>query len=79
MNTQEIDLGLDSGNGRLKAFSSDNYSVRISSLLYFPYAEFTPGELDNESGHIVYDGDSRSDLWGKQWLIGTGLTQYCYL
>lgn len=70
MNTQEIYLGLDSGNGRLKAFSSNDYSVRISSLLYFPHAEFTPGELDNESSHIVYDGGSRSDLWGKQWLIG---------
>ncbi|NES64439.1 MAG: ParM/StbA family protein [Okeania sp. SIO2D1] len=70
MNTQNIYLGIDSGNGRLKALSSNSRTVRIPSLLYFPHSEIEPGELDNESSHIVYAGGSRSDLWGKQWLVG---------
>ncbi|MDJ0554345.1 MAG: ParM/StbA family protein [Microcoleaceae cyanobacterium MO_207.B10] len=68
--TQDIYLGIDSGNGRLKALSSNGYSVRIPSLLYFPHSEISVGELDNESSHIVYAGGSRSDLWGKQWVVG---------
>lgn len=70
MSTQDIYLGIDSGNGRLKALSSNGYSVRIPSLLYFPHSEISVVELDNESSSVVYDGGSRSDLWGKQWLVG---------
>ncbi|NES64106.1 MAG: ParM/StbA family protein, partial [Okeania sp. SIO2D1] len=70
MSTQDIYLGIDSGNGRLKALSSNGYSIRIPSLLYFPHSEITPGELDSESSHIVYEGGSRSDLWGKSWIVG---------
>ncbi|NES64005.1 MAG: ParM/StbA family protein, partial [Okeania sp. SIO2D1] len=69
-NPQEIQLGIDSGNGRLKALSSNNHSVRIPSLLYFPHSEISVGELDNESSYVVYEGGSRSDIWGKQWLVG---------
>lgn len=70
MSTQDIYLGIDSGNGRLKALSSNGCSVRIPSLLYFPHSEINCGELDDESSHIVYEGGSRSDLWDKQWIVG---------
>lgn len=70
MSSQDIYLGLDSGNGRLKALSSLGNINRIPSLLYFPHSEINCGNLDNESSHIVYTGGSRSDLWGKSWIVG---------
>lgn len=70
MSTQDVFLGINSGNGRLKALSDKGYTIRIPSLLYFPHSEINCGELDNESSHIVYAGGSRSDLWGKSWVIG---------
>ena len=70
INTQDIYLGIDSGNGRLKALSSNGYSLRIPSLLYFPHSEISVGELDNESTYLLYEGGSRSDLWGKTCVVG---------
>ena len=70
ISTQEISLGIDPGNGRLKALSSNGYSIRIPSLLYFPHSEISVGQLDTESSHVVYTGGARSDLWSKQWILG---------
>ena len=70
MNTQDIHLGIDSGNGRVKVLSSDGFSARIPSLLYFPQSPISPGQLDNESAYVVYEGGLRSDLWGKSWVVG---------
>ena len=70
MNTQDIYLGIDSGNGRLKALSDTGYTVRIPSLLYFPQTPISPGQLDNESAYVVYEGGLRSDLWNKTWVVG---------
>ena len=53
INTQDIYLGIDSGNGRLKALSSNGYSLRIPSLLYFPHSEISVGELDNKSTYLL--------------------------
>ena len=70
MNTQDIHLGIDSGNGRLKALSDTGYTVRLPSLLYFPQAQISPGQFDKESAFVVYEGGPRSDLWGKSWFVG---------
>lgn len=70
MNTQDIHLGIDSGNGRLKALSDMQDTVRIPSLLYFPQAQISPGQLDKESSYVVYEHGSRSDLWNKSWFVG---------
>ena len=70
MNTQEVYLGIDSGNGRLKALSDMQDKVRIPSLLYFPQAQISPGQLDKESSYVVYEHGSRSDLWNKSWFVG---------
>ena len=70
MNTQDIHLGIDSGNGRVKVLSSDGFSARIPSLLYFPQAQISPGQLDKESAYVVYEGGLRSDLWNKSWVVG---------
>ena len=70
MITQEIYLGIDSGNGRVKGLSDTGYTVRIPSLLYFPQAQISPGQFDKESAFVVYEGGPRSDLWGKSWFVG---------
>lgn len=70
MNTQDIHLGIDSGNGRLKALSDTGYTVRIPSLLYFPQTPVSPGQLDKESSYVLYEHGSRSDLWNKSWVVG---------
>ena len=65
INTQDIYLGIDSGNGRLKPLSGKGYSLRIPSLLYFPHSKISVTELDNESTYLLHEGVSKSDLWGK--------------
>ena len=70
MITQDIYLGIDSGNGRVKCLSSNGFTVRVPSLLYFPQNLISPGQLDNESAHVVYEGGLRSDLWNKSWVVG---------
>lgn len=70
MINQDIHLGIDSGNGRLKALSDMQDTVRIPSLLYFPVTQISPGKLDNESAFVVYEGGPRSDLWNRSWFVG---------
>lgn len=70
MITQDIHLGIDSGNGRLKALSDTGCTVRIPSLLYFPQTPISPGQLDKESSYVVYEHGPRSDLWNKSWFVG---------
>ena len=70
MSNQDIYLGIDSGNGRVKGLSDTGYPVRIPSLLYFPQAQISPGQFDKESTFVVYEGGLRSDLWNKSWIVG---------
>ena len=70
MSNQDIYLGIDSGNGRVKGLSDTGYTVRIPSLLYFPQAQISPGQFDKESTFVVYEGGLRSDLWNKSWIVG---------
>lgn len=70
MINQDIHLGIDSGNGRLKALSDMQDTVRIPSLLYFPQTQISPGQLDKESSYVIYEHGSRSDLWNKSWVVG---------
>lgn len=67
---QRENIGIDSGNGRLKALSSNGCAVRLPSLLYFPNKEFIQGDIDDNSSFIVYEGGTRGDLWGCKWIIG---------
>lgn len=70
MIAQDIYLGIDSGNGRVKALSSNGFSIRVPSLLYFPQTLISPKQLDNESAYVVYESGLRSDLWNKSWIVG---------
>ena len=43
---QNTQVGIDSGNGQLKLESSNGFSLKMPSILYFPHSDVTMGDID---------------------------------
>ncbi|NET46501.1 ParM/StbA family protein [Okeania sp. SIO2B3] len=72
LRTERICLGIDSGNGFLKAYTDKGHSIKIPSYIYTPSSETESNIVAKEGCSVVYLSGSRySDLGGKQWLIGS--------
>ncbi len=72
LRTSHLNVGIDSGNGFLKAFSDMGHSVKIPSYIYEPTAETESNIVAHEGCSVVYLSGSRSgELATKQWLIGS--------
>ncbi len=72
MRTAYLNIGIDSGNGFLKAFSDMGHSTKIPSYIYDPKAETESNIVAKEGCSVVYVSGSRSgELGNKQWLIGS--------
>ncbi len=70
--TAHLNVGIDSGNGFLKAFTDMGHSIKIPSYIYDPKAETENNIVAHEGCSVVYVSGSRvSELGGKQWLIGS--------
>jgi len=67
---QNTQVGIDSGNGQLKLESSNGFSLKMPSILYFPHSDVTMGDIDQLSSYIVYEGGTRGDLLNKGWVVG---------
>jgi hypothetical protein len=58
-------MGIDSGNGFLKASSDKGLSAKASSYNYTPKAETENNILDKERCSVLYSPGVRVDLKGK--------------
>ena len=63
--TEKHYIGIDSGNGSLKAFSDKGLSAKASSYNYTPKAETENNILDKEGCSVLYSPGVRVDLKGK--------------
>ena len=64
-------IGIDSGNGFLKAFSDKGLSTKIPSYICLPKAETENNIIDKEGCSVLYFSGVRADLIGKRFLIGS--------
>ena len=64
-------IGIDSGNGFLKAFSDKGLSAKIPSYICLPKAETENNIIDKEGCSVLYFSGVRADLIGKRFLIGS--------
>ena len=58
-------MGIDSGNGFLKASSDKGLSAKASSYIYAPKAETENNIVDKERCSVLYSPGVRADLKGK--------------
>ena len=63
--TEKHYIGIDSGNGFLKAFSDKGLSAKVPSYIYAPKAETENNIVDKEGCSVLYSPDVRADLKGK--------------
>ena len=64
-------MGIDSGNGFLKASSDKGLSAKASSYIYAPKAETENNIVDKEGCSVLYSPGVRADLIGERFLIGS--------
>ena len=69
--TEKHYIGIDSGNGFLKAFSDKGLSAKVPSYIYTPKAETENNILDKEGCSVLYSSGVRADLIGERFLIGS--------
>ena len=69
--TEKHYIGIDSGNGVLKASSDKGLSAKASSYIYAPKAETENNILDKEGCSVLYSPGVRADLIGERFLIGS--------
>lgn len=70
--TKHLNIGIDSGNGFLKAFSDEGDSVKIPSYIHIPQDETESNIVAKEGCYVLYVSGSRvTELGGKKWLIGS--------
>ena len=69
--TEKHYIGIDSGNGSLKASSDKELSAKASSYIYTPKAETENNILDKEGCSVLYSPGVRADLIGERFLIGS--------
>ena len=58
-------MGIDSGNGFLKASSDKGLSAKASSYIYAPKADTENNIVDKEGCSVLYSLGVRADLKGK--------------
>ena len=58
-------MGIDSGNGFLKASSDKGLSAKASSYIYAPKAKTENNIVDKERCSVLYSSGVRVDLKGK--------------
>ncbi|MDE5083476.1 MAG: hypothetical protein O4859_20470 [Trichodesmium sp. St18_bin1] len=58
-------MGIDSGNGVLKAFSDKELSAKAPSYIYAPKADTENNIVDKEGCSVLYSLGVRADLKGK--------------
>lgn len=63
--TEKHYIGIDSGNGSLKAFSDKELSAKALSYIYTPKAETENNIVDKEGCSVLYSPGVRVDLKGK--------------
>ncbi len=63
-------LGIDPGNGFVKARADKGDSIILPSLIAYPTEYFEGGVVAKNGCSVLYVSGSRSDLIGKQILIG---------
>ena len=64
-------MGIDSGNGFLKASSDKGLNAKASSYNYTPKAETENNIVDKEGCSVLYSPGVRADLIGERFLIGS--------
>ena len=63
--TEKHYIGIDSGNGFLKAFSDKGLSAKASSYIYAPKADTENNIVDKEGCSVLYSPGVKVDLKGK--------------
>ena len=63
--TEKHYIGIDSGNGSLKASSDKELSAKALSYIYTPKAETENNIVDKEGCSVLYSPGVRVDLKGK--------------
>ena len=64
-------IGIDSGNGFLKAFSDKGLSAKVPSYIFTPKAETENNIVDKEGCSVLYSPGVRADLIGERFFIGS--------
>lgn len=71
-----ICIGIDNGNGRIKAISSKGISTRFQSLIHYLDSEQEIAESDDNSVFIEYVSGPRTELWGQHFVVGQQAYQF---
>ena len=76
MISDSICIGIDNGNGRIKAISSKNLTTRVQSLVHYLDSEQEMADGGNESAFIEYVSGPRTELWGQRFVVGSQAYQF---
>lgn len=76
MISDSICIGIDNGNGRIKAKSSKGLVTRIKSLIHYLDPEQEMADGGNESVFIEYISGTCSDLFHKRFVVGQQAYQF---
>ena len=74
--SDSICIGIDNGNGRIKAISSKNLTTRIKSLIHYLDDEQEMADGGNESVVIEYISGPRTELWEQRFVVGSQAYQF---
>ena len=76
MITDSIYIGIDNGNGRIKALSSKGLTTKIKSLIYYLSNEQEITDSGNDSVFVEYISGPRTELWGQRFVVGQQAYQF---
>ncbi|NET30339.1 ParM/StbA family protein [Okeania sp. SIO1I7] len=71
-----ISIGIDNGNGRIKAISSKGLTARIKSLIHYLDSEQEMTDGGNESVFVEYVSGPRTELWEQRFVVGQQAYQF---
>jgi hypothetical protein len=74
--SDSICIGIDNGNGRIKAKSSKGLTTRIKSLIHYLDDEQEMADGGNESVFIEYVSGPRTELWEQRFVVGQQAYQF---
>ena len=76
MMPDSICIGIDNGNGRVKAFSSKGLTTKLKSLIHYLSSEQEIKECGNDSVFLEYISGPRTELWGQRFVVGQQAYQF---
>ena len=76
MMPDSICIGIDNGNGRVKALSSKGLTTKLKSLIHYLDSEQEITDCGNDSVFVEYISGPRTELWEQRFVVGQQAYQF---